>query len=310
MISKNKQSPSLLVLAAGLGSRYGGLKQLERIGPSEETLMDYSIYDAHKAGFTKVVFLIREEMHEQFEEQVGSKYMGIIEVDYAFQKKNDLPAGFSCPEKRERPWGTGHAVWSARDALIDSPFAVINADDYYGKETFEVLMQSFAQMEGANGGQNFFSMVGFCLSETLSKHGVVSRGICKESNGFLESVEEWTRIGGNPLAGFNSLEVKGMLVGSEIVSMNVWGFPSSVLELLEMEFIRFLTEIKDGDLTAEFYLPSAIDAGIKSGNNKVRVFPASCTWMGVTYKEDKESVRDAVRKMVEKGIYTSPLFEN
>ena len=310
MISKNKQSPSLLVLAAGLGSRYGGLKQLERIGPSGETLMDYSIYDAYKAGFTRVVFLIREEMHRQFEEQVGNKYKEKIEVDYAYQNKKNLPAGFSCPEKRERPWGTGHAVWSARDVLKNSPFAVINADDYYGKETFEELMQSFAQMAPVNGKQNLFTMVGFRLSETLSKHGVVSRGICKESKGFLVSVEEWTKIGGDPLAGFNSLEVKGMLVGSEIVSMNVWGFPSSVFELLEMELIRFLTEIKEGDLNTEFYLPAAVDRGIKSGNNTVRVFPASCTWMGVTYKEDRESVRDAVRKMVEKGIYTSPLFEN
>ena len=310
MISKNKQSPSLLVLAAGLGSRYGGLKQLERIGPSGETLMDYSIYDACKVGFTRVVFLIRKEMHQQFEEQVGSKYKEKIEVNYAYQNKNDLPAGFSCPEKRERPWGTGHAVWSARNVLKNSPFAVINSDDYYGKETFEKLMQSFAHMAAVNGKQNLFTMVGFRLSETLSKYGVVSRGICKESNGFLVSVEEWTKIGGDPLAGFNSRDVKGMLVGSEIVSMNVWGFPSSVFKLLEMELIRFLTVIKEGDLNTEFYLPAAVDMGIKLGNNTVRVFPASCTWMGVTYKEDRESVRDAVRKMVEKGIYTSPLFKN
>ena len=264
MTSEYNDSPSLLVLAAGLGSRYGGLKQLEQIGPNGETLMDYSIYDARKAGFTRVVFLIREEMQKQFEEQVGSKYEGILKVDYAYQNKNDLPNGFVCPPERERPWGTGHAVWSARSSLGDTAFAVINADDYYGAETFEVLLQSFTKMDETDLEKNLLSMVGFRLSETLSEHGVVSRGICKESNGFLESVEEWTKIGGDPLIGLNGLGQKCALDGTEIVSMNVWGFPSTVIHLLEEEFNRFLTKIKKGDLTSEFYLPAAIDAGIKS----------------------------------------------
>ena len=309
MTSEYNHSPSLLVLAAGLGSRYGGLKQLEQIGPNGETLMDYSIYDARKAGFTRVVFLIREEMQKQFEEQVGSKYEGILKVDYAYQNKNDLPNGFVCPPERERPWGTGHAVWSARSSLGDAAFAVINADDYYGAETFEVLIQSFTKMDDTDLEKNLFSMVGFRLSETLSEHGVVSRGICKESNGFLESVEEWTKIGGDPLIGLNGLEQKCALDGSEIVSMNVWGFPSTVINLLSEEFSRFLTKIKKGDLTSEFYLPAAIDAGIKSGKSRVRVFPASCAWMGVTYKEDKLSVVKKVNQMVAEGRYPSPLFE-
>lgn len=307
MTSESINSPTLLVLAAGLGSRYGGLKQLEQIGPSGETLMDYSIHDAKNAGFSRVIFLIREEMREQFEAQVGSKYEGILEVSYAYQDKNDLPAGFTCPPERERPWGTGHAVWAARDALGDNSFAVINADDFYGAETFEVLIQSFQKMDQEEDN-NLFSMVGFRLSETLSEHGVVSRGICQESDGYLESVEEWTKIGGTPLVGLNSAGIEGNLKGSEIVSMNVWGFPPAVIKLLEKEFIRFLEKKETEDLTSEFYLPAAVDAGIHNGEAKVLVYPASCSWMGVTYQEDKDRVIESISGLVEQGNYKSPLF--
>ena len=307
MTSESINSPTLLVLAAGLGSRYGGLKQLEQIGPSGETLMDYSIHDAKNAGFSRVIFLIREEMREQFEAQVGSKYEGILEVSYAYQDKNDLPAGFTCPPERERPWGTGHAVWAARDALGDNSFAVINADDFYGAETFEVLIQSFQKMDQEEDN-NLFSMVGFRLSETLSEHGVVSRGICQESDGYLDSVEEWTKIGGTPLVGLNSAGTEGNLKGSEIVSMNVWGFPPAVIKLLEKEFIRFLEKKETEDLTSEFYLPAAVDAGIHNGEAKVLVYPASCSWMGVTYQEDKDRVIESIAGLVQKGKYPSPLF--
>ena len=307
MTSESINSPTLLVLAAGLGSRYGGLKQLEQIGPAGETLMDYSIHDAQNAGFSRVIFLIREEMREQFEAQVGSKYEGILEVSYAYQDKNDLPAGFTCPPERERPWGTGHAVWAARDALGDNSFAVINADDFYGAETFEVLIQSFQKMDQEEDN-NLFSMVGFRLSETLSEHGVVSRGICQESDGYLESVEEWTKIGGTPLVGLTSDGTEGNLKGSEIVSMNVWGFPPAVIKLLEKEFIRFLEKKVTEDLTSEFYLPAAVDAGIHNGEAKVLVYPASCSWMGVTYQEDKDRVIESIAALVQKGNYPSPLF--
>ena len=307
MTSESINSPTLLVLAAGLGSRYGGLKQLEQIGPSGETLMDYSIHDAKNAGFSRVIFLIREEMREQFEAQVGSKYEGILEVSYAYQDKNDLPAGFTCPPERERPWGTGHAVWAARDALGDNSFAVINADDFYGAETFEVLIQSFQKMDQEEEN-NLFSMVGFRLSETLSEYGVVSRGICQESDGYLKSVEEWTKIGGTPLIGLNSAGIEGNLKGSEIVSMNVWGFPSAVIRLLEKEFIEFLEKNQTGDLSSEFYLPAAVDAGIHHGEAKVLVYPASCSWMGVTYQEDKDRVIESIAGLVEQGKYQSPLF--
>ena len=308
MTSEANHSPSLLVLAAGLGSRYGGLKQLEQIGPSGETLMDYSIYDAHQAGFTRVVFLIREEMREQFESQVGNKYDGILDVDYAYQDKNDLPASFSCPSERERPWGTGHAVWAARDALGESPFAVINADDFYGAETFQVLMQSFQKMSDSNSEPILFSMVGFRLSETLSEHGVVSRGLCKESDGYLESVEEWTKIGGTPITGLDAKGEEGSLTGSEIVSMNVWGFPSSVIILLEEEFTNFLGRLEPGDITSEFYLPAAVDASIRGKLSKVRVYSASCRWMGVTYREDRKTVMESIADLVKKGDYITPLL--
>lgn len=307
MTSESINSPTLLVLAAGLGSRYGGLKQLEQIGPAGETLMDYSIHDAKNAGFSRVIFLIREEMREQFEAQVGSKYEGILEVRYAYQDKNDLPAGFACPPERERPWGTGHAVWAARDALGDNSFAVINADDFYGAETFEVLIQSFQKMDQEEDN-NLFSMVGFRLSETLSEHGVVSRGICQESDGYLESVEEWTKIGGTPLVGLTSDGTEGSLQGTEIVSMNVWGFPPAVIKLLEKEFIRFLEKKETEDLTSEFYLPAAVDAGIHNGEAKVLVYPASCSWMGVTYQEDKDRVIESIAGLVQEGKYPSPLF--
>ena len=307
MTSESINSPTLLVLAAGLGSRYGGLKQLEQIGASGETLMDYSIHDAKNAGFSRVIFLIREEMREQFEAQVGSKYEGILEVSYAYQDKNDLPAGFTCPPERERPWGTGHAVWAARDALGDNSFAVINADDFYGAETFEVLIQSFQKMDQEEDN-NLFSMVGFRLSETLSEHGVVSRGICQESDGYLESVEEWTKIGGTPLVGLTSDGTEGSLQGTEIVSMNVWGFPPAVMKLLEKEFIRFLEKKETEDLTSEFYLPAAVDAGIHNGEAKVLVYPASCSWMGVTYQEDKDRVIESIAGLVAKVEYKTPLF--
>ena len=191
--------------------------------------------------FSRVIFLIREEMLEQFEVQVGSKYLGVIEVEYAYQSKEDLPPGFLFVPSNVSVHGEpSHAVWAARSVLKDQPFAVINADDYYGAETFKVLFDSFEKMNEEERVRNRFSMVGFRLLDTLSDHGVVSRGICKESGGYLENVEEWTKIGGSPIVGMNSNGVEGSLDGSEIVSMNVWGFPPSVLDLLEKEFTAFL----------------------------------------------------------------------
>jgi UTP-glucose-1-phosphate uridylyltransferase len=297
---------ALLVLAAGMGSRYGGLKQLDPVGPNGETIMDYSIHDARKAGFTRVVFLIRVEISEIFKEQIGSKYTGCIEVSYAFQEKNDLPVGYNCPEGRERPWGTGHAVWSARKELSDSPFAVINADDFYGAETFHALYQQFSDSSTVSSNLLNCSMVGFRLAETISEHGAVSRGICKTEDGYLKNVEEWTGIQGNPILGTNSSGKEGRLTGEELVSMNVWAFPSGVFELLEKCFIQFLKSVSD-PAKEEFYLPFAVDQWIKQDIAQVQIKKAKCRWMGVTYKEDKPRVQESIKKMVEEGLYLSPL---
>lgn len=308
MTSDLTNSLSLLVLAAGLGSRYGGLKQLEQVGPNGETLMDYSIYDAKKAGFSRIVFLIREEMFDQFKDQVGKKYDDHIEVEYAFQKMDDLPNGFKKPRGRSRPWGTGHAVWSARKKLNDSFFAVINADDFYGAETFNLLEKALSKMKSGADGPQLISMIGFRLSETLSEHGSVSRGICQESDGLLQSVEEWTGIGGKPISGLNPSGEIRKLSGSEIVSMNVWGFSNKIFNFLEMELSRFLAKLNQEDLSSEFYLPTAVDSSIQGGVSKVEVYHASCSWMGVTYKEDKEKVKSSIMDFVERELYPNPLF--
>ena len=299
---------SLLVLAAGMGSRYGGLKQLDPVGPGGETLMDYSIYDAKRAGFSRVVFLIRREMRELFEKQVGHKYKGILEVDYAYQDKDDLPGDFPCPSEREKPWGTGHAVWAAREALQGTSFAVINADDFYGAETFTELMKAFSSVPSAEGLLEC-SMVGFRLSETLSEHGSVSRGICRTENGYLQSVEEWTEISGSDqVSGKNSLGEVMPLTGEETTSMNVWAFPPNAVSPLGEGFSRFRESMPD-PLKSEFYLPAAVDEWIREGTGRVSVRPASCSWMGVTYKEDKPQVEKAIARLVDEGVYPSPLLD-
>jgi len=299
--------PSLLVLAAGMGSRYGGLKQLDPVGPGGETLMDYSIYDAKRAGFSRVVFLIRREMREVFEEQVSRKYQGILEVDYAYQDKDDLPGDFAYPKGREKPWGTGHAVWAAREALQGVPFAVINADDFYGAETFTELMKAFSS-EPSSEGILECAMVGFRLSETLSEHGTVSRGICQTKDGYLQSVEEWTQISGtDQVSGKNPEGDILSLTGEETTSMNVWAFPPDAFSPLGEGFSRFLESIPDL-LKSEFYLPVAVDEWIRAGTGRVSVRSASCSWMGVTYKEDKPRVEQMIGDLVGAGDYPDPLF--
>lgn len=301
-------SPSLLVLAAGMGSRYGGLKQLEPIGPNGETLMDYSIYDARQAGFERVVFLIRKEMQDLFEEQVGGKYRGLLEVEYAYQEMEDLPPSFSLPVDRQKPWGTGHAVWAAREELKECSFGVINADDYYGAETFSQLQDTFSTSETDNSILGC-AMVGFQLSETLSEHGTVSRGICRTCGELLESVEEWTNIGEDGIIqGTDSNGQKKELSGEEIVSMNVWSFPPSVFSQLQLSFENFLSSMKE-PIKDEFYLPTAVDEWIQSNRAEVKVKGASCRWIGVTYQEDKPRVIESIAGLVKNGIYPSPLMD-
>lgn len=290
-----------------MGSRYGGLKQLDPVGPDGETLMDYSIYDAKRAGFTRVVFLIRREMREVFDEQVGRKYQGILEVDYAYQDKDDLPGDFACPPEREKPWGTGHAVWAAREALQSFPFAVINADDFYGAETFTELMKAFST-EACPEGMLECAMVGFRLSETLSEHGSVSRGICQTENAYLQSVEEWTEISGtDEFSGKNPAGEIMPLTGEETTSMNVWAFPPDAFSPLGEGFSRFLEFMPD-PLKSEFYLPAAVDEWIRVGTARVSVRPAICSWMGVTFKEDKPRVEEAIGRLIAEEIYPRPLL--
>lgn len=304
-------APTLLVLAGGLGSRYGGLKQLEAVGPSGETLMDYAVYDALRAGFRRIVFLIRREIDEAFRSQIGSRYSGNLEVDYAHQSLDDLPVNFTTPPERIRPWGTGHATWAARDVVGTDSFAVINADDFYGLETFQRLAESFSSAQ-SYASADFLTcfMAGFRLDETLSENGSVARGICQTEDGCLRSVEEWTGIAtdsSGSITGTNTRGEPGSLTGLETASMNVWGFPPGIFPLLEKSFAAFLA--RSDDLSAaEFYLPAAVDEWIHEGLATVRVRPTPCRWLGVTYKEDKPKVIEVLAEMTREGAYPKNLW--
>ena len=299
-------APTLLVLAAGMGSRYGGLKQIDPVGPSGEIIIDYSIYDAIKAGFKKVVFLIRKDIEDAFREKVGNRYAGKIEIDYAFQGVHELPDGFTAPPEREKPWGTGHAVLMAEN-VIDSPFAVINADDFYGRSAFEKMA---AFLEGETPDSTNMAMVGFILKNTLSDNGSVSRGVCFISpDGYLEKVVEGTKItktenGIENLAEEDELK---SLTGDEIVSMNMWGFTPVVFQELKKQFHEFLEQHLNTP-KSEFYIPYAVDRMIKDGVATVKVLKSSDSWFGVTYREDKPVVIEGIRKLVDAGVYPDKLF--
>jgi NDP-sugar pyrophosphorylase family protein len=289
-------APTLLVLAAGMGSRYGGLKQIDPVGPAGETVLDYAVFDAHRAGFGRVVFVIRREFEDIFRVQVGAKYAGRLAVDYVFQSIDALPAGVAPPPDREKPWGTGHAVWCARDAIQEN-FAVINADDFYGADSFRQLATFLSTARGTS-----FAMVGFKLANTLSEHGAVSRGVCvAAAEGRLTSITEHT--------GIQPAEVGGgkKFSGAEIVSMNCWGFTPAVFAGLDAQFGEFLAA-RHGDPKAEFYLPAAVSTMIARGEASVRVLPTESTWFGVTYRDDKPRVQAAVADLVGRGVYPAKLF--
>ncbi len=288
---------TLLVLAAGLGSRYGGLKQLDPVGPRGETLMDYSVRDATAAGFTKVVFVIRRDFAEAFRDSILPRYPG-ISTELAFQELTDLPGGRIPPPERSKPWGTAHAIWSARDQ-ITTPFLAINADDFYGADSFRQMANFLDQPQSAPMPLPC-ALAGFSLRKTLSEHGGVSRGVCKVSpEGLLETVEECTDIRPRPenagaLSGFDPAGAPRPFSGDEWVSMNFWGFPPSLFPSLESLFATFLD---DGGLSrpgAEFYIPSAISALVASGEATVRVLPTSAQWFGVTYRADRQTVVEAL----------------
>lgn len=293
-------APTLLVLAAGMGSRYGGLKQLDAVGPDGETLLDYSVHDAIRAGFSRVVFLIRRDIEKEFRDKVGARYAGKIDVDYAFQELGELPGGFTPPPGRKKPWGTAHAVWCAR-AAIREPFAAINADDFYGAETFRSAF-GFLRSVDAEARPAQFAMVAFTLGRTLSEHGTVARGICAVDNGgMLRGIEELTDIARQPDGQIAS--GSRMLGEATPVSMNFWAFTPQVFPLLEKELRKFIAA-ESGSEKAECYLPSALAAMVHENLARVSVLETTSDWFGVTYREDRDRVVRSIAALVERGAYS------
>jgi len=294
-------APALLVLAAGLGSRYGGLKQIEAVGPSGETLLDYAVYDAWRAGFRRMVFVIRRDFEAAFREKVGGRYLGRMEVDYVFQSLDILPAGLVPPAGREKPWGTGHAVWCAREAVRE-PFAAINADDFYGADAFARLASFLETASNAPAAPRSFAMIGYRLSATLSEAGTVSRGICDVgSDGLLTRISERTGIARTDVGHGAALG------GDERVSMNCWGFTPALFAPLDAGFRDFL-HAHGNDPKTEFYLPTAVSTMIANGQATVRLLPTSGEWFGVTHRDDKARVQAALAALVAAGSYPATLF--
>ncbi|MCY1720113.1 sugar phosphate nucleotidyltransferase [Prolixibacteraceae bacterium Z1-6] len=297
--------PTLLILAAGMGSRFGGLKQVEPVGPCGEAIIDYTIYDAIRAGFGKVVFIIRESFADAFKEKFESKLAGKIDIEYVYQELDNLPKGFTLPEGREKPWGTAHAILVAKDA-VKEPFCALNADDFYGKNSYQVL----ADFLTTSKDDSEFSMVGYQLKNTLSDFGSVSRGICDVNNNQqLVKIVETTKIFKKGEAAI-SVEEDGTetpMTGNESASMNMWGFKPSIFETLETKFIDFLkTEI---DLPkSEMYIPSVVFEMIEEQKATVKVLQANSPWFGVTYKEDKPIVVDKIKTLIEQGEYPENLW--
>ena len=292
--------PTLLVLAAGMGSRFGGLKQIEPLGPNGEIIIDYSVYDAKQAGFEKVVFVIKPELLDTFKEVIGSRVEKFIEVDYAFQTTDMVPEGYTCPEGRTRPWGTGHAVWCAREHL-SGPFGIINADDFYGRDAYMQLGKQLREKVTSD----HMCMVGFALENTLTENGSVSRGVCEIENGMLKSATEHTKIvrEGDHLRNDGIGPMKVLPLGA-IASVNVWGLHADMFPAMTESFKAFLDELtEENALTKEFFLPAFVDSLIKTGKADVEVLPTTSKWYGVTYREDKENIMAAMAKMHEDGIY-------
>lgn len=308
---KSIAKPVLIIMAAGMGSRYGGLKQVDKMTDSGEIILDFSLYDAMMAGFSKVIFVIREEHREIFRELVDERAGRFMEIEYAFQWLDDIPNGFSIPDGREKPWGTGHAVLAARD-FIDGPFAVINADDYYGPDGFSKVYEFLSSNE--DGDKYSYCNIGYLLKNTVTENGHVSRGVCEiGEDGLLSQVTERTKIMKRP-EGISYTEDDGktwtVLPDDTIVSMNFWGFSLSMMQELKKGFPDFMEKtIAANPMKGEYPLPGIADRLIKDGKASIRVIPTTDKWCGVTYKEDREDVSAALQAMKDKGLYPEKLWK-
>ena len=297
--------PTLFVLAAGMGSRYGGLKQIDGLGPSGETIMDYSVYDALRAGFGKVVFVIRKDFEEAFRKVVISKYADKVPCEVCFQSVDSVPEGCTYNPERTKPWGTNHAVLMAKD-LIKEPFAVINADDFYGRESFQVLADYLKSVEGTTGK---YCMVGYRVANTLSENGSVSRGVCAtDENGYLTDVVERTKIEkvGDKII-YTEDGVDTEISPNSPVSMNMWGFTPEYFEYVEKAFVEFL-QARGQELKSEFYIPTLVNDMIRSGEATCKVLDTTSKWFGVTYAEDRPQVVMKINNLVKEGVYPEKLF--
>ncbi|MBO6035026.1 MAG: nucleotidyltransferase [Paludibacteraceae bacterium] len=299
--------PTLYVMAAGMGSRYGGLKQMDGIGPNNETIIDYSIFDAIRAGFGKVVFVIRRDFADEFKKVVIAKFADKIPVDVVYQDLDNLPEGFTVNPERKKPWGTNHAILMGKD-VVKEPFAVINGDDFYGQESFQILCDELVKMEGKKGE---YCMVAFPVKNTLSESGTVSRGVCqKDSDGYLTSIVEHTKIEdtGGVIVNHNDDTTDTIVTPDTPVSMNMWGFTPDYFEYSYEFFKEFLRE-NEKSLKAEFYIPTMVDHLIKNGTAKVKVLSTSSKWFGVTYAADKPNVLLQINSLITKGKYPKKLWE-
>ena len=298
---------TLLILAAGMGSRFGGLKQIEPIGPNGEFIIDYSIYDAIKAGFNKVVFIIKEENYEIFKETIGKRVEDKIKVEYAFQKLEDLPEGYEKPEERVKPWGTAHAILAAKNN-INEPFAIINSDDFYGYDAYRVISEFLKEEKQ----EEIYGLVGYKVKNTLTENGSVKRGVCKLNNNYLDEliessiIEENNIITATPLNGDDSFTV----TEDTYVSMNMLGFTPNIFDYIEKNFPIFLDENKDDMLKCEYLIPDILTQATRENYAKTKVLPTIAKWEGVTYKEDKDGVVKAIQKLVDDGIYPQNLWKN
>ncbi len=308
-----KKDMTLVVMAAGIGSRYGGgIKQLESVGPSGEIIMDYSVFDAKEAGFNKVVFIIRKDLEKDFHEIIGKRIEKVIPIEYAYQELDDIPEGFQVPAGRTKPWGTGQAILACKD-LIHEPFVVINADDYYGKEAFVKLHQYLQSAKTKEEmGMYDISMAGFILGNTLSDNGAVTRGVCNTGEDqYLLNVVETKGIylaeDGTIAHDENGSDI--VIVPESKVSMNMWGFMPDIFQELETGFVDFLKEIPKGDVSSEYLLPIIVDQWIQKKQAKVKMLPTNDSWFGITYKEDKGAVVKAFEDLIAKGVYHPELWK-